>query len=309
MAGCDICRIMTDTFKTVRKAVFPVAGLGTRFLPATKAIPKEMITVGDKPLIQHTVEEAREAGIEEFIFVTSPSKEALKRHFEVNAELEATLESRGKQEILQKLRASNMTPEELKACFQNEPLGLGHAVWCAKELVGNEPFAVILPDVVVHNTTGKGCLAQMMETYKKVGGNVLALSEVPMEDTSKYGVIDPASRDGNLFNIKGMVEKPKPENAPSNFSITGRYILQPEIFDFLSAFERGAGNEIQLTDSMAKLLGVQSFHGIVFEGKDYDCGSRIGFIEANLAYGLSDPEIGKDVRKLLDKFGYVPRMG
>jgi UTP--glucose-1-phosphate uridylyltransferase len=268
-----------------------------------------MITVGDKPLIQHTVEEAREAGIEEFIFVTSPSKEALKRHFELNSELEATLESRGKHDLLVKLRASNMSTEELKVCYQTSPLGLGHAVWCAKELVGNEPFAVILPDVVVHNTNGKGCLAQMIDTYKKVGGNVLALSEIPMEDTNKYGVIDPKSRDGNLFDIKGMVEKPKPDAAPSNFSITGRYILQPEVFDYLSAFERGAGNEIQLTDSMAKLIGKQAFHGIVFEGKDYDCGSRLGFIEANLAYGLTDPEIGKDVRKLLDKFGYVPRMG
>lgn len=299
----------TSPFKDVRKAVFPVAGLGTRFLPATKAIPKEMITVGDKPLIQHTMEEAREAGIEEFILVTSPSKETLKRHFEMNSELETTLEARGKKDLLEKLRSTNMTGDELKTCFQNEPLGLGHAVWCAKELVGDEPFAVILPDVIVHNTEGKGCLAQMMEIYKKVGGNVLALSEVPMEDTAKYGVIDPKSRDGNLFDIKGMVEKPKPENAPSNFSITGRYILQPEVFDYLSAFERGAGNEIQLTDSMAKLIGRQPFHGIVFEGKDYDCGSRLGFIEANLAYGLSDPDIGKDVRKLLDKFGYIPRMG
>lgn len=289
------------SIKPIRKAVFPVAGLGTRFLPATKAIPKEMITVGDKPLIQHTVEEAREAGIEEFIFVTSPSKEALKRHFEKNEELETTLEKRGKKDILAKLRATNMTDAELKTCFQLEPLGLGHAVWCAKALVGNEPFAVILPDVVVATKT-KSCLAQMVDVYNQVGGNVLALTEIPKSETNKYGVIDPSSTNGNLFGIKGMVEKPKPEDAPSNLSITGRYILQPEVFDYLDAFETGAGNEIQLTDSMAKLIGHQPFHGITFEGKDYDCGSRLGFIEANIAYGLNDPEIEGDVRKILDKF-------
>ncbi len=293
---------MTKTaFKPVRKAVFPVAGLGTRFLPATKAIPKEIITVGEKPLIQHTVEEAREAGIEEFIFVTSPSKEALKRHFEVNEELEATLKARGKDAILEKVRASNMKPGELKTCFQNDPLGLGHAVWCAKDLVGNEPFAVILPDVVVASQT-KSCLAQMVDVYKEVGGNILALTEVPMTEVHKYGVISIKEKKGKLFDINGMVEKPKKEDAPSNLSITGRYILQPEVFDYLSAFERGAGNEIQLTDSMAKLIGNQPFHGIQFEGKDYDCGSRLGFIEANVAYGLNDPEIAGDVRKILEKY-------
>lgn len=288
-------------FKPVRKAVFPVAGLGTRFLPATKAIPKEIITVGDKPLIQHTVEEAREAGIEEFIFVTSPSKEALKRHFDIHAELEATLEARGKTELLKKLRASNMKPGELKTTYQNEPLGLGHAVWCAKELIGDEPFAVILPDVVVATKT-KSCLAQMMDVYYEQGGNVIALTPVPEEDTDKYGVISYSSNDKNIYVISGMVEKPKPKDAPSNLSITGRYILQPEVFEYLSAFERGAGNEIQLTDSMAKLIGRQSFNGMTFEGQDYDCGSRLGFIEANIAYGLNDPEIADNVRKLLDKY-------
>lgn len=287
--------------KPIRKAVFPVAGLGTRFLPATKAIPKEMITVGEKPLIQHTVEEAREAGIEEFIFVTSPSKEALKRHFEKNIELETTLEQRGKKEILAKVLETNMTDAELKTCFQLEPLGLGHAVWCAKQLVGNEPFAVILPDVVVATKT-KSCLAQMVDVYNQVGGNVLALTEIPKSETHKYGVIDPSSSNGNMYGIKGMVEKPKPEVAPSNLSITGRYILQPEVFEYLDAFERGAGNEIQLTDSMAKLIGRQPFHGITFEGQDYDCGSRLGFIEANIAYGLNDPSVADDVRKILDKF-------
>lgn len=293
---------MTKTsFKPVRKAVFPVAGLGTRFLPATKAIPKEMITVGEKPLIQHTIEEAREAGIEEFIFVTSPSKEALKRHFEVNEELEKTLEARGKKDILAKVHESNMKPGELKTCYQDQPLGLGHAVWCAKELVGDEPFAVILPDVVVASKT-KSCLAQMVDVYNDVGGNILALTEVPMDVVHKYGVISIKEEKGNIYDINGMVEKPKKEDAPSNLSITGRYILQPEVFDYLSAFERGAGNEIQLTDSMAKLIGNQPFHGIKFEGQDYDCGSRLGFIEANIAYGLNDPEIADSVRKILDKY-------
>lgn len=290
-----------STFKPVRKAIFPVAGLGTRFLPATKAIPKEMITVGEKPLIQHTLEEAREAGITEFIFVTSPSKEALTKHFQKNEELEAILEKRGKTEILAKLRATNLSSDELKITYQHDPLGLGHAVWCAKDLVGGEPFAVILPDVVVACKT-KSCLAQMVDVYNDVGGNVLALTEIPKSETHKYGVIDVFTTNGNLFGIKGMVEKPKPENAPSNLSITGRYILQPEVFDYLGAFERGSGNEIQLTDSMARLIGHQPFHGIKFEGQDYDCGSRLGFIEANIAYGLNDPEISDNVRKILDKY-------
>lgn len=289
-------------YKKVRKAVFPVAGLGTRFLPATKAIPKEMLTVGELPLIQHAVEEARAAGIEEFIFVTSPSKEALIHHFRKQDALEATLEARGKTEILNKVRASNIAEGQLKTCFQLEPLGLGHAVWCAKELVGDEPFAVLLPDVVVHTPNAKSCLAQMVEAYEKVGGNVIALTPVPESETNKYGVIDPSSKDGNMYGINGMVEKPQPKDAPSNLSITGRYILQPEVFEYLSAFERGAGNEIQLTDSMARLIGRQPFHGITFDGQDYDCGSRLGFIEANIAYGLADPEIADSVRKLLDKY-------
>ena len=294
--------MMTSAHKKVRKAVFPVAGLGTRFLPATKAIPKEMLTVGEQPLIQHAVEEAREAGIEEFIFVTSPSKEALTRHFDTHGELETTLEKRGKTAILEKLRKSNLKADELKVAYQNEPLGLGHAVWCAKEHIGNEPFAVLLPDVVVHTKGFKSCLAQMVDVYNDKGGNVLALTEVPMEQTASYGVIDIKSQDRNLYDINGMVEKPKPEDAPSNLSITGRYILQPEVLEYLSAFERGAGNEIQLTDSMARLIGQQPFHGIKFHGTDYDCGSRLGFIEANIAYGLADPSIADDVRKILNKY-------
>lgn len=289
-----------SAFKPVRKAVFPVAGLGTRFLPATKAIPKEMITVGEQPVIQHAVDEARKAGIEEFIFVTSPSKESLIRHFEQNKDLEATLENRGKTAILSKLVASNLPDGALHITYQDEPLGLGHAIWCAKELVGNEPFAILLPDDVFHHP--KGCLAQLMETYATHGGNVVAAKEVPLEDTAKYGILDISSDDGKTVSIKGLVEKPKPENAPSRLSLPGRYILQPEVFEYLDAFERGAGNEIQLTDSMAKLIGKQPFHGTRFEGGHYDCGSRLGFIEANIAFGLSDSDIADDVKKILDKF-------
>jgi len=289
------------SFKPVRKAIFPVAGLGTRFLPATKAIPKEMIPIGDKPLIQHAVEEARDAGIKEFIFVTGRGKGSIIQHFDINPELVETLEARGKKSILEKLAQSNMPENSMFTTRQARPLGLGHAVWCAKKLIGNEPFAVLLPDVIVHND-GKGCLAQMMETYDKVGGNVLALTEVPREETNKYGIVECANDSKNICEIKGMVEKPDPKDAPSNLSITGRYILQPEVFDYLSAFERGAGNEIQLTDSMAKLIGRQPFHGIRYEGQEYDCGSRLGFIEANIAYGLADGEISADVRKILDKY-------
>ncbi len=290
----------TPSFKPVRKAVFPVAGLGTRFLPATKAIPKEMLTVGEAPLIQHAVEEAQKAGIEEFIFVTSPSKETLIQHFKKQDALEASLEKRGKTDILKKLRTSNLPEGALKTTYQDEPLGLGHAVWCAKEFVGREPFAVILPDDVINHP--KGCLAQMMEVYKTHGGNVVATKEVPLEDTSKYGILNIENDDGKTVSIKGLVEKPKPESAPSRLCVVGRYILQPEVFDYLDAFERGAGNEIQLTDSMAKLIGKQPFHGIRFEGGHYDCGSRLGFIEANIAYGIADPEIADSVRKLLDKY-------
>lgn len=288
------------SFKPVRKAVFPVAGLGTRFLPATKAIPKEMLTVGEQPLIQHAVEEARNAGIEEFIFVSSPSKEALRTHFQKNDELESSLEKKGKTELLKKLRASNIASDKLHVTYQEKPLGLGHAVWCAKEFVGREPFAVILPDDVVNHP--RGCIAQMMDVYNQHGGNVVATKEVPLADTAKYGMLDIGNDDGKTVSIKGLVEKPKPDSAPSRLCVVGRYILQPDVFDYLDAFETGAGGEIQLTDSMAKLIGAQPFHGVRFEGGHYDCGSRLGFIEANVAYGLADPEIADDVRKILDNY-------
>lgn len=286
-----------QTFKPVRKAVFPVAGLGTRFLPATKVMPKEMLPLVDRPLIQHAWEEARAAGIEEFIFVTGRSKEMLEQHFDYQPELVQTLESRGKTDLLAKVRDSEMPEGSLFLTKQERPQGFGHAVWCAAKLVGDEPFAIILPDDVVLN--GRGCMTQLVEAYNTLGGNVVAVEDVPREDTRKYGVLDVAEDDGKIVKVRGLVEKPDPAEAPSTLSIIGRYILQPEIFTHLSAFHRGAGGEIQLTDALVKLIGAQPFHGLRFEGKRYDCGSRVGFIEANLAFGLHDPEIGTEIRATL----------
>lgn len=287
-------------FKPIRKAVFPVAGLGTRFLPATKAMPKEMLPINDRPLIQHVYEEARDAGIEEFIFITGRYKQMLEEHFDFQPELEDTLKSRGKMDMLEKVKDSEMPAGKLFTTRQPKPLGLGHAIWCAKKLIGDEPFAILLPDDLVLNK--KGCLTQMVETYNKTGGNVIAVKEVPKEETNKYGIVDIGKEDGNITEVKGLVEKPDPDKAPSTLSIVGRYILQPEVLDYLSAFETGAGNEIQLTDSMAKLIGSQPFHGLKFEGDHYDCGSRLGFIEANIAFGMNDSEIGEQVKIILDRF-------
>lgn len=287
-------------FKPVRKAVFPVAGLGTRFLPATKVMPKEMLPINDRPLIQHAVEEARAAGIEEFVFVTGRQKEMLEEHFDFQPELMATLEQRGKKDLLEKVTSTAMPEGKLFLTRQPKPLGLGHAIWCAQKLVGDEPFAVILPDDTV--LAEKGCLAQMVEVYNEVGGNVVAVMDVPREDTAKYGVLDIDKETGNTVSIKGLVEKPAPENAPSTLSIIGRYILQPEVFTHLAAFEKGAGGEIQLTDAMAKLIGKQPFHGLRFAGTRYDCGGRLGFLEANIAFALADPEIGDAVADILKKF-------
>lgn len=286
--------------KPVRKAVFPVAGLGTRFLPATKAMPKEMLPINDRPLIQHVYEEARDAGIEEFIFVTGRHKNMLEEHFDYQPELEETLKSRGKDDMLEKVRDSEMPAGKLFLTRQPKPLGLGHAIWCAKELIGNEPFAILLPDdLVLHE---KGCLSQMIDTYNEKGGNVVAVKNVPKEETNKYGIVDIGNEDDYTVEVKGLVEKPDPDKAPSTLSVVGRYILQPDVLEHLSAHEKGAGNEIQLTDSMAKLIGSQPFHGLKFDGHHYDCGGRLGFIEANIAYGLHDEEIGKDVSKILQKF-------
>jgi UTP--glucose-1-phosphate uridylyltransferase len=287
----------------VRKAVFPVAGLGTRFLPATKVMPKEMLTLVDKPLIQYAVEEAKAAGIEEFIFVTSKGKSQLEDHFDAHGDLTRTLIARGKTKELDIVKQTEMPAGKMVFTRQSEPLGLGHAIWCAKEIIGDEPFAILLPDVVVLSQTP--CLAQMMDAYAKVGGNLLAVEDVPREDTHKYGILDVASESGNLSVVKGLVEKPKPAEAPSTLSIIGRYILQPEALQLLDDNVRknakGAGGEIQLTDAMIGLIGKQPFHGLRFDGKTYDCGDKVGFIEANVAFALSRPDLRDAVLKAVRK--------
>jgi len=283
--------------KPVRKAVFPVAGLGTRLLPATKSIPKEMITVVDRPLIQYAVDEAREAGIEQLIFVTGRGKSSLVDYFDQAYELESTMREKGKS--LDVLEPSNASFGEVVTVRQQQPLGLGHAVWCARHIVGDEPFAVLLPDELMYGTPN--CLAQMVEAYGKVGGNIVAALEVPEDETHKYGVIDPGARDGRLTEIRGMVEKPAPGTAPSNLMLPGRYILQPEVMRALDAQEKGAGGEIQLTDAMARLIGEQAFHAYEFEGERYDCGSAAGFVIANLAVGLSRQDVAPAVRAFLSE--------
>lgn len=275
----------------IRKAVFPVAGLGTRVLPATKAMPKEMLTIVDKPLIQYVYDEAREAGIEHFIFVTGRNKSVIEDHFDKMFELDSTLAARGKK-AEQDILAQNQ-PEAGAVSFtrQQAPLGLGHAVWCARDIVGDEPFAVVLPDELVLNTPG--CLKQMIETASKLGekSNVIAVEAVPDHLTHQYGICGVGKRTGKMFEVDGMVEKPAKGTAPSNLSITGRYILQPEIFKILETQERGAGGEIQLTDAMIGLAKSQKFYGVEFEGERHDCGSKPGFLRANIAYGLKRPEL------------------
>ncbi len=286
--------------KPIRKAVFPVAGLGTRFLPATKAMPKEMLTVVDRPLIQHVVDEARQAGIEQFIFVTGRGKGVIEDHFDIHFELDATLRGRNKAAELEALARDLPKAGEASFTRQQAPLGLGHAVWCARALVGNEPFALLLPDVLVQNE--RSCMAQMMDAYQSLGegANVIAVEEVPAERVHMYGVVGVGKPHGKAFSITGMVEKPKREEAPSNLSITGRYILQPEIFDLLAQQEKGAGGEIQLTDSMVALAKKQKFYGLKFEGRSFDCGSKIGFLTANLAYGLARKDITAELRKEIE---------
>jgi UTP--glucose-1-phosphate uridylyltransferase len=279
----------------VRKAVFPVAGLGTRLLPATKSIPKEMLTIVDRPLIQYAVDEAREAGIEQLIFVTGRGKSALVDYFDQAYELEATLKGKGKS--LEVLEPSNARFGEVVSVRQQQPLGLGHAVWCARDIVGDEPFAVLLPDELMVGRPN--CLAQMVEAYDRVGGNLVAALEVPDSETHKYGVIDPGAADGRLIEIRGMVEKPASGTAPSNLMLPGRYILQPEVMRALDAQEKGAGGEIQLTDAMARLIGTQPFHAYRFEGERYDCGSAAGFVIANLAVALERGDVGPAVREFL----------
>jgi UTP--glucose-1-phosphate uridylyltransferase len=280
----------------VRKAVFPVAGLGTRFLPATKAMPKEMLTVVDRPLIQYAVEEALEAGIEQMIFVTGRAKTALEDHFDIAYELEAVMRGRGKS--LDILASTRMPAGGIASVRQQEPLGLGHAVWCAREIVGDEPFAVLLPDDLMVGTPG--CLAQMVAAYDKVGGNIVCTEEVPHERTASYGIVTPGARDGRLTEVKGLVEKPKPEEAPSNLGIVGRYILQPEVLRILNSKETGAGGEIQLTDAMAKLIGTQPFHGLTVDAERHDCGDKIGFVKANVALALKRDDVAPAIRAYLD---------
>jgi UTP--glucose-1-phosphate uridylyltransferase len=283
--------------KPIRKAVFPVAGLGTRFLPATKAMPKEMLPVVDRPLIQHVVDEAREAGIEHFIFVTGRNKGVIEDHFDRQFELEVTLRERGKRGDLRALSQDLPGPGTTSFTRQQSPLGLGHAVWCARELVGNEPFALLLPDVLVKHEPG--CLAQMIAAAKglEARANIIAVEETPMSRIHMYGVVGVGKPRGKAFAITAMVEKPTREAAPSNLSITGRYILQPEIFDILARQERGTGGEIQLTDAMIELAKTQPFYGLKFEGRAFDCGSKIGFLAANLVYALDRPDLAPALRE------------
>ena len=286
----------------IRKAVFPVAGLGTRVLPATKAMPKEMLTVVDKPLIQYVVDEAKEAGIEHFVFVTGRNKGVIEDHFDKMFELDSTLQSRGKQAEIDLLAASQPAAGAMSFTRQQAPLGLGHAVWCARDIVGDEPFAVVLPDELVLNAPG--CLKQMIVAAETLGdkANLVAVEEVPMELAHQYGIVSVGQRNGRVFTIDGMVEKPPKGTAPSNLSITGRYILQPEIFKVLETQERGAGGEIQLTDAMIGLAKTQAFYGLQFEGERHDCGSRAGFLRANIAFGLQRPDLRDGLRAEMARY-------
>ena len=281
--------------RPVRKAVFPVAGLGTRLLPATKAIPKEMLTIVDRPLIQYAVDEAREAGIEQLIFVTGRGKTAMVDYFDIAFELESVMRSAGKN--LGSLDGARTQPGDLVTVRQQTPLGLGHAVWCARHIVGDEPFAVLLPDDLMLGQPG--ALKQMVDAYQKVGGNIVCTEEVPQERTASYGIISPGKSDGVLTEVKGLVEKPKPEVAPSRLSVIGRYILQPEVMTILDRHETGAGGEIQLTDAMAKLIGTQPFHALKADAVRHDCGDKAGFVIANLAVALGQDDVASKVRAFL----------
>ena len=284
--------------KPVRKAVFPVAGMGTRFLPATKAVPKDMLPVVDKPVIQYAVEEAREAGIEQFVFVTGRGKHVIEDHFDHAYELESLLEAREKTAELDSLLESLPLTGSVGFIRQQQPLGLGHAVWCARHFVGNEPFAVLLPDDLMVGKTG--ALSQMIKAYDQVGGGIIvAAEEKTREETKRYGVVDPGATKGNTTEVRGVVEKPDPAKAPSTLCIIGRYILQPQIFAELDRQERGAGNEIQLTDSMAKMIGRMPFHAVKTDCARFDCGDKVGFLHANLAVGLSRPDIAPSLRAIL----------
>jgi len=282
--------------RAVRKAVFPVAGLGTRTLPATKAVPKEMLTIVDKPLIQYAVEECLAAGIEQFVFVTGRNKGAIEDHFDHAYELEATLVERKKTAELKQTMESLIPAGNAIFTRQQQPLGLGHAVWCARHWIGDEPFAVLLPDELT--LSSPSCTAELVEEHVRTKGSVISVVDVPKDQTGRYGIVVTGKDDGRLAEVAGMVEKPKPEVAPSTLAIIGRYVLLPEVFRHLDLQERGAGNEIQLTDAMAKMVGNAPFHALRYTGRRYDCGNRLGFLEANLALGLTHPEIGSDVRQM-----------
>jgi len=286
--------------KPIRKAVFPVAGMGTRFLPATKVMPKELFPIVDRPLLQYAVDEALEAGIEQMIFVTGRGKTAIVEHFDVAFELESTMSERGKDMgVLEPTRA---TPGDIITVRQQVPMGLGHAIWCARAIVGDEPFAIFLPDeLMIGKTGGTGCMKQMVDAYNDVGGNLISVLEVPMEEVPSYGVIDPGTSQGALTEVKGLVEKPPLEEAPSNKIISGRYILQPEVMRTLETQGKGAGGEIQLTDAMARMIGTQPFHAVTFDGNRYDCGSKTGFVEATLALALERDDMGVEVRAIAER--------
>ncbi len=286
--------------KKLRKAVLPVAGLGTRFLPATKATAKEMLPIVDKPLIQYAIEEAQAAGIEQFCLVTGRGKTALIDHFDVAYELEATLRERGKTEMIAMLDAMKVQPGSITTVRQQVPLGLGHAIWCARAFIGDDPFAILLPDDLVLCETP--CLKQLADAYAETGGNVVAVAEVPRDQTNKYGILKVGQDDGRLVEVLGLVEKPKPEDAPSNLSVIGRYVLLPDVIGHLSQMERGAGNEVQLTDAMAKMIGNTPFHGLRYEGRRFDCGDKIGFLEAQIAFALKRPELAPAVREFMKHY-------
>jgi len=285
---------MTISPARLRKAVFPVAGLGTRVLPGTKTTPKELLNVVDRPILSYIVEEAREAGIEHIVFVTGRAKQAIEDYFDHQVELEAQLEAKGKTDILATMNAELARAGEMSFTRQMKPKGLGHAIWCARDIIGHEPFAVILPDVIVDSRPG--ALKQLAEVYAEVGGNVIGVEQVPDSETHKYGIIDPAAREGRRYAMKGMIEKPAKGTAPSNMSISGRYILQPEIFDLLATQEAGAGGEIQLTDAMARLMEQQAFTAYEYEGVTHDCGDKIGLLKANVALALKRPDLGEQAR-------------
>ncbi|MBI3515536.1 MAG: UTP--glucose-1-phosphate uridylyltransferase GalU [Proteobacteria bacterium] len=285
---------------TVKKAIFPVGGLGTRFLPATKAMPKEMLPVVDKPLIQYAVEEARAAGIEQFIFVTGRGKTAIEDHFDSSAELRSTLLARGKQDLWHSIEAIALDAGRISYTRQPEPLGLGHAVWCARSMIGDEPFAVLLADDLILGE--EPCLKQMIEAYRELGGVMTAVMDVPREHVDRYGILDVGHDDGRLIDVKGLVEKPTAARAPSQIAVIGRYILHPRVFEHLDRQQRGAGGEIQVTDAIAKQIGRMPVNGYRFAGRRFDCGDKVGFLEANLAFALSRADMADDVRRVLKRF-------